>query len=202
MDSKLIIFISTVFVISSIPGLNVMLIISQSINGGIRTSLLSISGIVTGNIIYLLVSLLGLGVFLIQFPTAFIVLKSIGVAFTLYSAYSLIKASFQNEDATLEVKAHTRGKNFVQGFLTVVSNPKAFVFWMTVLPNFINSGSGDFLSKVAFLGILAITIDTAILFCYAVLSSMANRIIKRSKKIQLLVSGLILIGVAVWLAFS
>jgi homoserine/homoserine lactone efflux protein len=201
MDSNLIIFISTVIIISSIPGLNVMLVISQSISGGIKKSVLSIIGIVTGNILYLAVSLLGLGVFLLQFPTAFIVLKSIGVAFTLYSAYSLIKASFQKEDSTPEVKENRR-KNFVQGFLTVVSNPKSFVFWMTVLPSFINTGSKDFLSKVAFLGILAIALDTSILFGYAILSSIANRMIKRSKKIQLLVSGLILMGVAVWLAFS
>ncbi|HYC85386.1 MAG TPA: LysE family translocator [Chryseosolibacter sp.] len=201
MESSLVLFVSTILVISLIPGLNVLLIVSQSLNGGVKSSLLSIGGIVAGNVLYLLLSVAGIGIVLSNFPAGLQVMKAGGVAFTLYSAFTLIRAGVTKNAGSTEIQ-FGNGRNFLQGFLTIISNPKAFIFWMTVLPGFVKASSGKFLWQVALLGILAITIDTTVLFVYSSLASVVRTSGDRSKKVQFLVSGVILVGVAVWLAVS
>lgn len=203
MTSNFLIFISTVAIISLIPGLNVLLIISQSLKGGLRNSLSSIGGIVTGNALYLLVSVAGIGVLLNEFPKSLQIVKIGGVLFTLYCAYTLIQASLGTQEDQ-EVAVDTQHKNFLQGFITIISNPKAFIFWITVLPGFVDPGTQGFLWQVALFGMVAIAIDTVVLIAYGslagVFASSPNHY--GSRRIQYLISDLLLIGVAVWLAFS
>jgi threonine/homoserine/homoserine lactone efflux protein len=203
MSYNLLLFSFTIMVISLIPGLNVMLVISQSIQGGLKGSTTSIAGIVTGNLIYFAASVLGLGAILMRFPEAFTVMKFAGVAFTIYSAWSLLKLGFRKETRRIDF-AHTgkSGKNFVQGVLTIVANPKAFVFWITVLPGFLTPQQ-NILIQVGTFGVVAIIIDTTILFVYGYLaSSVAPLLQQKSQKIQFIISGVILLLVAVWLLFS
>ena len=139
MSYNLLLFSFTIIVISLIPGLNVMLVVSQSIQGGLKESTTSIMGIVVGNVIYFAVSILGLGAFLIKFPEAFNVIKFAGVAFTIYSAWSLLKLGFAKQTDQIDfIRSGKSGKTFVQGMLTIISNPKAFIFWITVLPGFVD----------------------------------------------------------------
>lgn len=203
MNYNLLVFSFTVLVISLIPGLNVMLIVSQSIHGGLKSSTLSVLGIVTSNLIYLALCLLGLGVILLKFPEVFQVIKYGGVLFTLYSAWILLKAGLSREsESTQEVKSDSSGRYFIQGMLTVVSNPKSFIFWVTVLPGFVDT-NGNILGQVGFFGIVAILIDTMVLLTYGYLANAAAPFIqRRSQKGQYLISGLILVAVAVWLFFS
>lgn len=203
MNSNFLIFISTVVIISLIPGLNVLLVISQSLKGGVRNSFSGIGGIVAGNILYLLVSVAGIGVLLSEFPKSLLIIKFGGVLFTLYCAYTLIKASLSRHEYQ-PVSIDTQHKNFSQGFITIVSNPKAFIFWISVLPGFVDAGAQGFLAQVTLYGLVAIAIDSIILLAYGslagVFASSANQY--RSKRIQYLISGLLLIGVALWLALS
>jgi homoserine/homoserine lactone efflux protein len=203
MNYNLLVFSFTVLVISLIPGLNVMLIVSQSIHGGLKSSTLSVLGIVTSNLIYLVLSLLGLGVILLKFPEVFQIIKYAGVLFTLYSAWILLKAGMSREpESKEEVKSDSSGRYFIQGMLTVVSNPKSFIFWVTVLPGFVDT-KGNILGQVGFFGIVAILIDTMVLLTYGYLASAAAPFIQtRSQKGQFIISGLILVAVAVWLFFS
>lgn len=203
MNYNLLVFSFTVLVISLIPGLNVMLIVSQSIHGGLKSSTLSVLGIVTSNLIYLVLSLLGLGVILLKFPEVFQVIKYAGVLFTLYSAWILLKAGLSREtESKEEVKSDSSGRYFIQGMLTVVSNPKSFIFWVTVLPGFVDT-NGNILGQVGFFGVVAILIDTMVLLAYGYLANVAAPFIqRRSQKGQYLISGLILVAVAVWLFLS
>jgi homoserine/homoserine lactone efflux protein len=202
MDYNLVLFALTVLVISLIPGMNVLFVISQSINGGLRSSATSILGIVTGNLIYLSISILGLGIVLLQFPDVFKVVKYAGVIFTVYSAWKLLKLGRQKSSAASDHHITGRGSRFIQGMFTIVSNPKAFIFWITILPGFVHS-ENNILFYLTLFGILAIVIDTLVLLGYGFLASKASPFIqKRSPQSQFLVSGLILLVVATWLLFS
>ncbi len=202
MDYHLLVFALTVLVISLIPGLNVVFVISQSVHGGLRSSIPSILGIVTGNLIYLGISILGLGVILAQFPEVFQVIKYGGVAFTLYNAFKLIKAGLQPTETESNATDIQRDRQFVQGPLTIVSNPKAFIFWITILPTFVHVEK-NFLFYVGVFGIMSIVIDTLVLTAYGYVAGKASTLIeRRSKNFQFLISGAILALVAIWLFFS
>ena len=202
MDYHLLVFAFTVLVISLIPGLNVLFVISQSVQGGLKSSTHSILGIITGNLIYLCISILGLGVIVSRFPEVFNIIKYGGVAFTLYNAYKLLKAGLQRTEATSDAYVVENERQFLQGFLTIVSNPKAFIFWITILPTFVPSKT-NFLFSVGMFGIMAIIIDTVVLAAYVFVASKAATVIQaRSKNIQLFVSGIILALVGIWLLFS
>jgi homoserine/homoserine lactone efflux protein len=203
MGYNLLLFSFTIIVISLIPGLNVMLVVSQSIQRGLKRSTASIAGIVAGNLIYFAVSILGLGALLMRFPETFKVIKFAGVAFTLYSAWSLLKLGLRKDAAQIDfVSPGNRNKDLFQGMLTIISNPKAFIFWITVLPGFVDPQQGIII-QVAVFGVVAIMIDTMILFGYGYLAtSIAPLLERKSQSLQFLISGAILALVAVWLVFS
>jgi homoserine/homoserine lactone efflux protein len=203
MQSTFIIFCLSIVVISLIPGLNVMLVISQSIQGGLRSSLRSILGVVTGNLIYLIISLFGLGAILLRFPSAFQVIKIAGILFIIHSAWLLFKAGFSvSQNSTAHEPHQSSERNFVQGVFTILSNPKAFIFWITFLPGFVKTDA-NVMAQIALLGATAIFIDTIILILYGYLASMiAPWLQGKSQRLQFLISGLILVAVAIWLALS
>jgi homoserine/homoserine lactone efflux protein len=202
MDYHILVFTLTVLVISLIPGLNVLFVISQSVQGGLRSSTTSILGIITGNLIYLGISILGLGVIIAQFPEVFKVIKYGGVAFTLYNALKLVKAGLQQTEPTANTQVVRNEKQFLQGVLTIVSNPKAFIFWITILPTFVRT-ENNVLFYVGLFGIVAIMIDTFVLVLYGYVASKAATMIQSpSRNIQFLISGVILGVVGVWLFFS
>ena len=202
MDYHLLVFAFTVLVISLIPGLNVLFVISQSVQGGLRSSTSSILGIITGNFVYLCISILGLGVLLSQFPEVFKVIKYGGVAFTFYNAFKLVKAGLQPTESTSNSYPVQSNKQFLQGFLTIVSNPKAFIFWITILPTFVHSEK-NVLFYVGMFGIMAIVIDTIVLLAYGYVATRAATLISSgSRNIQFLISGIILALVGLWLLFS
>jgi threonine/homoserine/homoserine lactone efflux protein len=202
MDYHLLVFTLTVLVISLIPGLNVVFVISQSLHGGFRHTITSILGIITGNLIYLSISILGLGVITLQFPRLFEVIKYAGVAFTFYNAFKLVKAGLQRSESSSATAPVQNQQQFLQGVLTIVSNPKAFVFWITILPTFVHS-QNNFLFQLGVFGVMAILIDTLVLAVYAYIASRASSLIGAgSANIQFTVSGLILGSVGVWLLFT
>jgi homoserine/homoserine lactone efflux protein len=137
-----------------------------------------------------------------EFPEAFSVIKFAGVGFTVYSAWTLLKLGLRPDASQVDFTDFGRRRNFVHGVVTIISNPKAFIFWIMVLPGFIDR-SGSILLQVGIFGVVAIIIDTMILFGYGYLaSSIAPFLERKSQRIQFIASGAILILVAVWLFIS
>jgi homoserine/homoserine lactone efflux protein len=78
----------------------------------------------------------GVGVLFATTPWAFLVVKWFGVGYLLYLAILQWKAPAQSIEIKHELTRKSRGKLVLHGFLVNITNPKAIVFLLAVLPQF------------------------------------------------------------------
>jgi len=123
-------------VISIIPGPSVFMVIGQSLSRGSRAAMACIVGDLAGGVIVMTASFLGLGLILASSGFAFMALKWVGVAYMAYLGIMQIKAARNLMETKPVGPVSTRG-SLGAGFLTGVLNPKAIMFYMAFLAQFI-----------------------------------------------------------------
>jgi threonine/homoserine/homoserine lactone efflux protein len=140
-------YVATVFVVSGIPGPNMVLVMTHGARHGLRRAVATMGGCLSALILMLSVSAAGLGVFLKAWPTMFDALRLIGAAYLIYLGIKAWRASAARPESAPELAAGGRqhldaqGKAlFRNGFLVASSNPKAILFAAALLPQFIDAG--------------------------------------------------------------
>lgn len=127
-------------VISIIPGPSVFMVIGQSLTRGTRAALSCILGDITGGVIVMVASYLGLGLILASSSIAFLALKWAGVAYMAWLGLMQIKVA-RDLMETGPIDGPVAGGSWRAGFLTGVLNPKAIMFYMAFLAQFIDPGA-------------------------------------------------------------
>src|SRR5678816_874243 len=132
-------FCATEAVLSFIPGPAVLYVVSSSIAHGSRAGVVASLSILAANAFYFILSGTGLGALLLASRTVFIAIKWAGAAYLVYLGLRMVFArSPEAPEAGGERKhAHHAGV-FWNGFLTQISNPKAIIFFVALLPQFID----------------------------------------------------------------
>ena len=135
-----IIFASTVFLITASPGPNALLALTHGARHGASRAAATVLGSLTGFMVLLALSLVGLGALLAASATAFQIVKWLGA---LYLVYLGIKTWRSSPEAVSASKGILSGAKIVrrslfrEGFLVAVSNPKILVFFAAFFPQFI-----------------------------------------------------------------
>ncbi|WP_233872049.1 LysE family translocator [Paraburkholderia adhaesiva] len=137
-------FLATVFVVSAIPGPNMLLIMSHGAQYGLRRTGASMAGCLSALVLMLSVSAAGLGVFLQAWPAMFNALRLIGAAYLVYLGIKAWTAPVPRTDAReaqspAVAPVRRPGALFRNGFLVASSNPKAILFAAALLPQFIDA---------------------------------------------------------------
>jgi threonine/homoserine/homoserine lactone efflux protein len=122
--------------ISIIPCPSVFMLIGQSLSRGSRAAIACIVGDLAGGVIVMTASFLGLGLILASSSFAFMTLKWLGVAYMAYLGIMQIKAARNLLETKPTGQVSARG-SLGAGFLTGVLNPKAIMFYMAFLAQFI-----------------------------------------------------------------
>jgi threonine/homoserine/homoserine lactone efflux protein len=138
-------FVATVFVVSAIPGPNMLLVMTHGAQHGLRRSSATMAGCLSALVLMLSVSAAGLGVFLEAWPAMFNVLRMIGAAYLVYLGVKSWRApadaaAMHDPDKLAAKPARSRFALFRNGFLVAGSNPKAILFAAALLPQFIDAG--------------------------------------------------------------
>jgi len=126
-------------VISIIPGPSVFMVIGQSLSRGSKAAMACIVGDLAGGVIVMTASFLGLGLILASSSFAFVTLKWLGVAYMAYLGIMQINAARNLQETKITGPVSARG-SLGAGFLTGVLNPKAIMFYMAFLAQFIDPG--------------------------------------------------------------
>jgi threonine/homoserine/homoserine lactone efflux protein len=145
-------FAITVLVIVAVPGQGVAMVLRQSILSGKQAAFYSVFGNTTGLIIWGILSSVGLSAIFQASPTAFNILKWAGVAYlTFLSIQTLLELRNQAGKFEFESgeKARGFGAAFRIGITTNLTNVKAAVFSVGLVPQFVpksfNLGLGIFI---------------------------------------------------------
>ena len=177
----LLIFAITEFLLCLTPGPAVLLVISQGVKSGFRSSLKSAAGILTGNTVYFVLSALGLGALLMSSATVFQIIKWAGAAYLVFIGLRMLLAKRTLAGGDQDVVTPKRSvRLFSEGLVTQLSNPKAIVFFSALLPQFV-SPDGSVLEQFAVLGIVSLAIEFVILLSYGWVAERGSKLILKGK---------------------
>lgn len=164
-SSHLLLFAATELLLSLTPGPAVLLVVSQGIRRGFRSSTRGAAGILTGNAIYFALSAAGLGALLLASKRVFDVLQIAGAAYlVLLGLKMLVKPSPVQDDVPVTANEGHAG-SFVQGLFTQLANPKAIVFFTALLPQFVDPTRAVAMQFVV-LGVISILVELPVLLMY------------------------------------
>ncbi|MHA7984591.1 LysE family translocator [Rathayibacter sp. CAU 1779] len=199
-------FALTAFVIIVIPGPSVLFAIGRSLALGRRAGMLSVLGNSLGIIPLVAAVALGLGFIVAQSIVLFTVIKLAGA---LYIVYLGIQAIRHRKDGTLTAVAKGPKKSAAQmlgqGFLVGISNPKLLVFFVAVLPQFVDFHAGAVPLQMMILGVvffvIAVLSDSTWVFLAALARGWFAKSPKNSERLAA-TGGVMLIGLGGFLALS
>jgi homoserine/homoserine lactone efflux protein len=163
-SSQLLLFAATELLLSMSPGPAVLLVVSQGIRRGFRSSTRGAAGILTGNAIYFALSAAGLGALLLASKRVFDILQIAGAAYlVLLGLKMLIRPGRVDEDRA--GASHREAGSFVQGLFTQLANPKAIVFFTALLPQFVDPTRAVAMQFFV-LGVISIAVELPVLLLY------------------------------------
>ncbi|MGQ0586209.1 MAG: LysE family translocator [Gammaproteobacteria bacterium] len=198
--TRLLAFSGTFFLVAFSPGLCMTLSMSLGIAIGVRRTLWMMLGELAGIALVSLAAMAGVAALLVGAPQVFGAFKLAGAAYLLWMAWG----SWHSPVGALgTAPAMTRAGLCAQGFVTAVSNPKAWAFQAALLPPFIDTAV-PLAPQMAVLLTIIIAIEFACLLAYAEGGRKLSDLLIRRGEGRLLnrVSAVLMAGVAVWLVFG
>lgn len=191
-------------VLTLIPGPSVLLVISQAMSKGFRSTLLCILGLSVGGILLMGLSFIGVGAILATSATLFQIVKWAGVAYLAYlGIQQIIQARSLTGELNSEVENRSGWSSFWMGALTALLNPKAIVFYMAFLAQFINP-SADLGVQVVLLTATSTGIVAVILIGYALVARQIKQMFSTARAQQKVgyASGSLMLGGSAMLAVT
>ena len=201
MSLKIILlFALTEFLVSLSPGPAVLLIVSQGMRSGFRSSLRGILGIETGNTIFFTLSALGLGAVLVASANLFQAVKWVGAAYLIVTGVRMALARHVVPESPNPGVAGKRSfALFSEGLLTQLVNPKAVIFYAALLPQFI--APGPVLKQFVVLGVVSMCVEVPILMAYGWLAERGTSLLpKKFSALPDRIAGVCLVGAGAGLA--
>ena len=140
-DPKTMAFIPMAIILTITPGTDTMLVVRSALMRGKTCGVITAIGICFGLFVHALVSSLGLSMVLIHSAELFYAVKLLGAAYIIYLGVQSLRLGLKKSgsaDMPDLNKAPSRRKAFMEGFLTNVLNPKVAIFYLALLPQFVN----------------------------------------------------------------
>ena len=160
-------FLGAAILLTLAPGPDNMYILTKSLSAGPRQGVTLAMGLATGPLWHTLLVMAGVAAFIQSSPASFMVLKYCGAAYLLYLSYGAFRSKGASIKAGDVVDKSESFALYKRGFLMNASNPKVLLFFLAILPQFVQPKG--FLSPSLQIGLLGLTfsIQAAILFSIA-----------------------------------
>lgn len=199
---NLLAFVFTALLIELTPGPNMSCIAITALSRGRAAGFALIGGIALGLLLAGLLAATGLAVAIQSNPVLYQILRWAGVLYLLWLAVHGWRTANETSPHTADnlSKASTF---FRRGLITDLLNPKAAVFYIATLPQFIEPGNSALAQSLS-LTLLYVAIATAIHGLIVIGGARADHLMAnaaRMTKIRRVMSGLLALT-AIWLAVS
>jgi threonine/homoserine/homoserine lactone efflux protein len=203
VDPILLGFIVAVVLIELTPGPNMTYLAILAASRGSGAALFAVAGVAAGLLIVGTLSAFGVAALVAQSTALWQFLRWAGVFYLLWLAWEAwqgadgepgLDGSFADAPRTL----------FLRGVLTNLLNPKAFVFYIAVLPRFLVPGDARPLHRTLMLTLIYVAIATAIHAAIVLAAGEVQRLFEKGAAVRRLRKSLaiLLAVVAVWLAWE
>jgi threonine/homoserine/homoserine lactone efflux protein len=200
-------FLVTVYVVILIPGPSVIFVVSRGLALGRRAALATVLGNASGLALQLIAVAVGLGAVIASSDLVFEVLKLLGAAYLVYLGIVKIRDR-RALAAMLGVGALAQRplrRILREGFVVGASNPKGFIIFTAILPQFIVPSQGHATLQLLTLGAICVAIAVLSDGAWALASGSARQWLGRSPRRLARLSatgGVMLVGLGVGLAVT
>ena len=205
MMAEALAFLSVCAVVICTPGPDTALTVRNSIVGGRRGGVLTAAGIAAGQLVWTVAASVGIAGLLQASQPAFVVLKIVGAAYLAFlgvqSILSAVRNRYGHEERQSRPTELGAWSAVRQGFISNLANPKMAVFFLSLLPQFVQGPSGSLTALVP-LGSVFCLLTFGWLSIYAVVLDRVGPFLQRSRVRRGLdaVTGTVLVAFGVRLA--
>ena len=195
-----ILFLQILIFLFITPGTPRIVIISHSMNYGVKRCIWTALGDVSANIIQGSLAIFVLVSFFLDNPNFLNALKWVGIAYLFFLAYDVYKTKPKDPDSK-NITQKSIFSFYRDGFLVAGTSPKAWAFFPLIFPQFIDFNS-NYVVQFLILMITYATLDFLSLIAYAVAAKKLIVWIKANPRVINTISACVLIIIAFIIAFT
>lgn len=197
-------FALTSLIIEITPGPNMTYLAALSLSSGVRTGFAAVAGIAIGLATYGVIAALGLAAVIDGSPLLYGLLRWGGVAYLLWLAWEAWSSERETAPEATDGPHGEPRLAFRRGLITNLLNPKAAVFYVAVLPEFIQPDGGSVTSQTLALSLIYVAVATAIHCCIVALAGMLQSkfATPESRRTVRRLLALALVAIAIWFALT
>jgi threonine/homoserine/homoserine lactone efflux protein len=155
-----LLFLGAVMILMITPGPNMAFVLTSGAAYGWRGGVAAALGIGVVDLIFTLVCAFGLAGLLSAYPGMFDAIRWAGAAYLIYLAINCIRTARQVSKAGVTEAEPSRWAIFVRGLASNIANPKAILFFLVFIPQFIDPGSGPVFAQFVALGVALAVVGT------------------------------------------
>jgi homoserine/homoserine lactone efflux protein len=175
-------FIATV-ILSVTPGPGVFSAISSGLHNGFRRGMWNSIGMQLASLIVLVVVAVGLGAILVASETMFSIVKWIGVAYLIYLGIVTWRTRPRGFVDTDDGMVRTTREIFLHGFFVNITNPKGIIFFVAILPQFIDIARPQ-VAQYAILAATTVVVDLIVMAGYTALAAKVMRAMRDERHLK------------------
>ena len=192
-------FLQIILFLFITPGTPRIVIISYSMNYGVKSCIWTALGDVTANLVQGTLVIFVIGSFFLDNPIFLNTFKWTGILYLVYLAYDIYNSVPKNINSS-EKNEKTIFSFFKDGFLVAGTSPKAWMFFPLIFPQFIDF-KANYISQFLILITTYIVLDFLSLIGYAILANKLIVWIKANPKVINTISACVLLIIAIIIAF-
>jgi len=174
------VFAGAVFVLNATPGVDFLLTVSRTLQGGARAGAAAALGIGVGCVAHALAAAFGLAALLALHPGAFLLIQWAGAAYLAWLGLGLLlqawRGAASGATGSAAVAARSGWAEFRTGLLTNVLNPKVALFFLAFLPQFVPAASPSKTASFLLLGAWFVLQGTVFLLGLVVVCAQLGRL--------------------------
>ena len=195
-----ILFLQIILVLFITPGTPRIVIITFSMNYGVKKCIWTALGDVSANIIQATLVIFFIGSFLSDNPVILNSLKWLGIFYLTYLAYDIYNSKPSNISSK-NINEKSFFSFFKDGFLVAGTSPKAWMFFPFIFPQFINFNE-NYIIQFLILITTYVILDFISLIAYASLANKLILLLKTNPKIINAISACVILIIAIIIAFT
>jgi threonine/homoserine/homoserine lactone efflux protein len=189
-----------------IPGPGVLFVVGRALAHGRRTALATACGHAAGNYLVAACVAVGLGAVLQRSEQVFLAVKVAGALYLVWLGIHAIRQRKSLAGALAAAPAPREGWRALRdGAVVGITNPKAYILFGAILPQFVNRASAHVAGQMLLLGLVSVLIGAVSDCCWGFAASVVRAWFASSPRRYELVGGaggLAMIGVGVTVAIT
>ncbi len=198
--SDFLIFLQIILFLFITPGLPRVVIVSHTLNYGLKKSIWTAVGDVSANIVQGILVVFLIGSFLSNNPQILNYLKWAGIFYIVYLAYDTYTAKIRSLDQK-EQNTKSILSFYKDGFMVAGLSPKAIIFFGTIFSSFINYDN-NIIPQFIILMITYVLLDFLTLMIYGIAAEKISIWLKSKPKILNTISACVLLIIAIYVAVT